>query len=61
MLQSADQAIDHDNESEKASSDESTIMIDREDAESEASDSSEESAPYDTLADSTGEHKHIYC
>ncbi|KLO09729.1 hypothetical protein SCHPADRAFT_1000093 [Schizopora paradoxa] len=53
LLELADQAIDHDDETDKASSDESTIMIDREDAESEASDSSEESAPYDTLADST--------
>lgn len=55
LLELTDLAIDRDNESDKASSDESTIMIDRDEVESVASDSSDESAPYDTLADSTGE------
>jgi len=52
LLELTDLAIESDNDTEKGSSDDATIMIDRDEVESVASESSEESAPYDTLGDS---------
>ncbi len=54
LLELTDLAIESDNDTEKGSSDDATIMIDRDEVESVASESSEESAPYDTLGDSMG-------